>query len=474
MNTTVPSSTAPPPREGREFDAIVIGSGQGGNPLAVALAGAGWHVAMVESKHVAGTCINEGCTPTKTMVASARVAYLARRGADYGVRTGEVSVDLTRVRQRKRDIVDSFRGSSERGLEQTAGLELIMGRAELTGPDAVTVELRDGGRRVLRAGTIVINAGCRTSTPPVAGLDAVPALDSTSIMELDEVPEHLLVLGGGYVGLEFGQMFRRFGARVTIVQRGPALLAREDPDVAEAVAGIMREDGIDVLLDADATAAASAPGGRVRLDVRAGGDTRTLEGSHLLVAAGRRPNTDGLGLAAAGVEADLRGYVKVDDRLRTNVAGIYAIGDINGGPAFTHISYDDFRILRANLLEGGSATTTGRLVPYTVFIDPQLGRVGMSETEAAAAGREVRIARMPMNEVARALEVDEPRGFMKAVVDAGTGQLLGGAVLGLEGGELMAAMEVAMLGRLPYTALRDAVFAHPTLAESLNNLFATL
>ena len=459
---------------GDRFDAIVIGCGQGGNPLAVALTRAGWRTVLVERVHVGGTCINEGCTPTKTMVASARVAYLARRGADYGVGTGPVTVDMTRVRQRKRDVVASFRAGTERGLQRAEGLELLAGNATLTGPDTVVVELRDGGRRVLQAGTIVLNAGCRPSTPPVAGLGAVNALDSTSIMELDEVPEHLLVLGGGYVGLEFGQMFRRFGARVTIVQRGPALLAREDPDVAEAVAGIMREDGIDVLLDADATAAASAPGGRVRLDVRAGGDTRTLEGSHLLVAAGRRPNTDGLGLAAAGVEADLRGYVKVDDRLRTNVAGIYAIGDINGGPAFTHISYDDFRILRANLLEGGSATTTGRLVPYTVFIDPQLGRVGMSETEAAAAGREVRVAKMPMNDVARALEVDEARGFMKAVVDAGTGQLLGCAVLGIEGGELMAALQVAMMGRLPYTALREAVFAHPTLAESLNNLFASL
>jgi pyruvate/2-oxoglutarate dehydrogenase complex dihydrolipoamide dehydrogenase (E3) component len=429
---------------------------------------------MVERKHVAGTCINEGCTPTKTMVASARVAYLARRGADYGVRTGDVSVDMTRVRQRKRDIVESFRGGSERRLQQAAGLELIYGRAELTGPDTVAVELRDGGRRVLRAGTIVINAGCRPAAPPVPGLDTVPALDSTSIMELDEVPEHLLVLGGGYVGLEFGQMFRRFGARVTIVQRGPALLAREDPDVAEAVAGIMREDGIDVLLDADATGAAAGPGGGVRLEVQVGGGTRTLDGSHLLVAAGRRPNTDGLGLAAAGVESDPRGYVRVDERLRTNVPGVYAIGDVNGGPAFTHISYDDFRILRANLLEGGSATTTGRLLPYTVFIDPQLGRVGMSETEASASGRDVRVARMPMSFVARALEVDESRGFMKAVVDAGTGQVLGCAVLGIEGGELMAALQVAMMGRLPYTALRDAVFAHPTLAESLNNLFATI
>jgi len=454
------------------YDAIVIGSGQGGNPLATALANAGRRVAMIERQHVGGTCINEGCTPTKTMVASGRVAYLARRGADYGVRTGDVAVDMTRVRQRKRDIVDSFRSGGERRLAN-AHVELLMGEGELTSPDTVAVELREGGRRVLQAGTIVINAGCRPAAPPVPGLDAVPALDSTSIMELDVVPEHLLVLGGGYVGLEFAQMFRRFGARVTVVQRGPALLAREDADVAEAVAGIMREDGIEALLDAEATTAAAVPGG-VRLEVRVDGETRALEGSHLLVAAGRRPNTDGLGLEAAGVETDRRGYVRVDERLRTNVPGIYAIGDVNGGPAFTHISYDDFRILRANLLEGGGATTTGRLVPYTVFIDPQLGRVGLSEAEAAAAGRDVRVAKMPMSHVARALEVDEPRGFMKAVVDAGTGQILGCAVLGLEGGELMAALQVAMMGHLPYTALRDAVFAHPTLAESLNNLFASM
>src|SRR5437899_9171677 len=273
--------------ETSRYDAVVIGSGQGGNPLATALANAGRRVAMVERQHVGGTCINEGCTPTKTMVASGRVAYLARRGADYGVRTGDVAVDMTRVRQRKRDIVDSFRGGGERRLAN-AHVELLMGEGELTGPDTVAVDLRDGGRRVLQAGTIVINAGCRPASPPVPGLDAVPALDSTSIMELDVVPEHLLVLGGGNVGLEFGQMFRRFGARVTVVQRGPALLAREDAGVADAVAGIMREDGIEVLLDAETTAAAAAPGG-VRLEVRVGGETRALEGSHLLLAAGRRP-----------------------------------------------------------------------------------------------------------------------------------------------------------------------------------------
>jgi pyruvate/2-oxoglutarate dehydrogenase complex dihydrolipoamide dehydrogenase (E3) component len=455
-----------------QYDAIVIGSGHGGTPLAGALAQAGWRTALVEREHVAGTCINEGCTPTKTMVASARAAYLARRGADYGVRTGPVSVDMVRVRQRKRDIVTSFRGGSERRLAG-AGVELLMGAASFTGPDVVSVRLNDGAIRILRASTIVINAGARPAAPPLDGLGGVPSLDSTSIMELDAVPEHLLVLGGGYVGLEFGQMFRRFGSEVTVVQRGPALLAREDPDVAEAVVEIMREDGLEVLLDASATRV-EPDGSGVRLHVDVAGGTRAIAGSHLLVAAGRRPNSDGLNLAAAGIETDARGFVKVDERLRTNVPGVYAIGDVNGGPAFTHISYDDFRILRANLLEGGDQTTRDRLVPYTVFIDPQLGRVGISETEARASGRPFRVARMPMNYVARALEVDESRGFMKAIVDAESGQILGCAVLGLEGGELMATLQTAMLGKLPYAVLRDAVFAHPTIAESLNNLFSSL
>ena len=359
----------------------------------------------------------------------------------------------------------------------TDGLDLLMGRAVFTGPDSVSVELRDGARRSLHASTIVVNTGARPALPPLEGLDRAPTLDSTSIMELDVVPERLLVLGGGYVGLEFGQMFRRFGAGVTIVQRGPALLAREDPDVADAVAAILREDGVEVLLGARATRV--EPAGRgLRLHVEVDGVTRQLSGSHLLVAAGRRPNSDGLGLEAAGVETDARGFVRVDERLRTNVPGVYAIGDVKGGPAFTHISYDDFRILRAILLdpsgEGRGATTRGRLVPYTVFTDPQLGRVGMSETEARASGRPVRVARLPMSHVARALEVDEPRGFMKAVVDGESGQLLGCAVLGVEGGEVMAILQTAMMGRLPYPALREAVFAHPTLAESLNNLFGAL
>jgi len=452
------------------YQAIVIGSGQGGTPLSSALAAAGWRTALIEREHVGGTCINEGCTPTKTMVASGRVAYLAKRGADYGVRIEQIAIDMARVRERKRKIVESFRGGGQGRLEKTQNLDLIFGEASFVGAKSVLVGLKAGGERTLSADRIFINAGCRPSVPALDGLQQVPFLDSTSIMELDGVPERLLVLGGGYIGLEFGQLFRRLGSKVTIVQSGGQLLAREDADVAAEIAEILRQDGVEVLLNSRAQRV-SAAGSQIRLVVAAGGEARTLEGSHLLVASGRTPNSDRLNLPAAGIASDKRGFIHVNGRLETNVEGVYALGDIKGGPAFTHISYDDFRILRTNLLEGANATTEGRLVPYTVFIDPQLGRVGMTEAEARAQGRKIRVAKMPMNYVARALEVDEARGFMKAIVNADTGQILGAAVLGIEGGEVMAQLQLAMMGKLPYTVLRDAVFAHPTLAESLNNLF---
>jgi pyruvate/2-oxoglutarate dehydrogenase complex dihydrolipoamide dehydrogenase (E3) component len=452
------------------YDAIVIGAGQAGGPLSTALARAGRKTALIERVHVGGTCINEGCTPTKTMVASGRVAYLARRGADYGVETGPVTVDMRIVRKRKRDIVESFRGGSERRIKGAEGLDLLMGEARFTASHTLEVFLNDGEVRELTADTIFINVGDRPAKP--AALEHIPTLDSTSIMELDIVPEHLLVLGGGYIGLEFGQMFRRFGSQVTIIQRGAHLLSREDDDVAEAVADILREDGIDVLLKTTLLHAEQLEDGHIQLTVLTPQGERILMGSHVLAAAGRVPNSDWLNVAAAGLETDKRGYIVVNDRLETNEPGIYALGDVKGGPAFTHISYDDFRIIRTNLIEGGDASIKGRLVPYTVFIDPQLGRVGLSETEARAQGRSIKVAKMPMSYVARALEVDEPRGFMKAVVDADTGQILGCAVLGIEGGEIMSQLQIAMMGKLPYTVLRDAVFAHPTLAESLNNLFS--
>jgi pyruvate/2-oxoglutarate dehydrogenase complex dihydrolipoamide dehydrogenase (E3) component len=380
---------------------------------------------------------------------------------------------MQRVRQRKREIVDSFRNGGQKRLEKTANLDLIFGEASFTGPKSVSVRMKDGAQRALIADRIFINAGARPSVPRLEGLQDVPFLDSTSIMELDFVPEHLLVLGGGYVGLEFAQLFRRLGGRVTIVQSREQLLVGEDADVAQEVLVILKQDGIEVLLSSKAERVAKS-GAAIQLTVRAGHEMCIAQGSHLLVATGRTPNTNSLNVTAAGIATDERGFIKVNAKLETNVEGIYALGDINGGPAFTHISYDDFRILRTNLIEQGGATTDNRFVPYTLFIDPQLGRVGLTEQQARAQNKKIRVAKMPMNYVARALEVDETRGFMKAIVDVDSNQILGAAVLGIEGGEIMTMLQLAMMGRLPFTALREATFAHPTLAESLNNLFMAM
>lgn len=456
----------------RKYDAVIIGAGQGGVPLARSLAQAGWRTALVEREHVGGTCYNEGCTPTKTMIASARVAYLARRAADYGVATGGVSVDMAAVRQRKRDLVESWRAGSEGRLRATDNLDLLMAEASFVGPHTLEIRPREGDTSVVEGERIFINTGARPAVPALPGLQQVPSFTSTTIMELDQVPEHLLILGGGYIAVEFGQMFRRFGSEVTIIQRRDTLLAREDTDVAEAIATILKEDGIELVLGADAQGASAGSNGEVSLGVATASGARTLTGSHLLVATGRTPDTKALNLSAAGLEVDSHGYVPANERLETKVSGIYALGDAKGGPAFTHISYDDYRIIRTNLLEGGDATITGRLVPYTVFMDPQLGRVGLTEREAREKGLDVQVFTLPMNYVARALEVDESRGFMKAVVDRATGSIVGFAVLGIEGGELMAIIEVAMMGGVTASAPKGSIFAHPTLAESLNNLFA--
>jgi pyruvate/2-oxoglutarate dehydrogenase complex dihydrolipoamide dehydrogenase (E3) component len=461
------------------YDAIVIGTSWGGRLLPTAFAQAGRRVALIERDHLGGTCVNTGCTPTKTMVASARVAYLARRGADYGVHTGPVSVDMQAIRQRKQGIVEGAR-SGFGGLVEAAqasaqqGLDLLLGEAHFIAPKTLEVRLAVGETRQLTAPLIFLDVGLRPEPLTIPGVDRVSVLDSTSIMELDTVPEHLLIIGSGYIGLEFGQMFRRFGSRVTIVQHHPRLLTREDDDVSEGVAEILREEGITLLTDTTPLRVEPLGDGRVQLTVRSPSGERQLVGSHLLAAVGRIPNTEDLGAEAAGIQLDREGHIQVNEQLETSVPGVYALGDAKGGPGFTHITYDDFRILRTNLLEQGSASTLERLVPYTIFIDPQLGRVGMSEDEARTLGRNVRVAKIPMSAVPRALETGETRGFMKAVVDADTHQILGCAILGLEGGEIMAIMQVAMMGKLPYTALKEAIFTHPTLAEGLNSLFMTL
>ena len=478
----------------KTYDAIIIGSGQAANPLGRALATAGWKTALIEREHVGGTCVNEGCSPTKTMVASARVAHLVRRAADYGVHTGSIEVDLGKVRDRKRDIVRRFRGGNERAIERTDGLDLVMGEARFTGPNTISVRAVSGGSvsgttepvtvgdeiETMTAPNIFINTGTRPLNLPIPGLESVPYLTSTSIMELDEVPKHLIVIGGGYIGLEFGQIFHRFGSRVSVIQRSDKLLGREDADVAEEVATILSEEGMAFHFNATTTQGKQTEDGSIQLSLEVstadGEQERIIEGSHLLVAVGRQPNTDMLNLEAAGVQTDRRGNIVVNEKLETSAPGIYALGDVKGGPAFTHISYDDFRIVRANLIDKVSppSMTSNRLLPYVAFIDPQLGRVGLSEQAALDAGYKIRVAKLPMQHVARAIETDETRGFMKAIVDEDTDQILGCAILGIEGGEVMSVLQMAMMGKVPYTAIKDGVFAHPTLAESLNNLFMTI
>jgi pyruvate/2-oxoglutarate dehydrogenase complex dihydrolipoamide dehydrogenase (E3) component len=451
------------------YDVIVIGTSQGGRFLPADLAKAGKTVALVERGPLGGVCVNTGCTPTKTMVASARLAYQARRGAEFGVRTGAVSVDLAAVRERKRFMVAGARENYASRLAQD-GLDLIEGEAHFTGPRDVEVSLTGGGTRQISAESIVIDAGTRTRPLQIPGAGDVPLLDSTSIMELDELPSHLIILGGGYIALEFGQMFRRFGSEVTIIQHSPRLMMIEDDDVSDAVAAIMRDDGITVLTSATPTHVEPTAGG-LRLTVRTEDGEQKFEGSHLLSAIGRVPNTEALTPAAGGIRLGDRGFIEVDEYLETSAPGVYAMGDIRGGPAFTHSSYDDYRVMRANLIGPDKVSTRDRLIPYAVFIDPQLGRVGLTEREARRQGRETRVAKLPMSGVIRALETGETRGFMKALIDADNGRILGCAILGSEGGEIMTMIQVAMLGKLTYRDMADAIFTHPLFAEGLNGLF---
>ena len=456
------------------YDAIVIGSSRGGRLLPIAFAKAGRKVALIERGHIGGTCINVGCTPTKTMVASARIASQARRGTEYGIHTGPISVDLQAIHQRKQGIVEGARSASESRIKETQGLDLLIGEAHFIAPKTLEVHLKSGETQQITAPMIFIDTGDRPKQLTIKGVESVSVLNSTTIMELDTVPEHLLIIGGGYIALEFGQMFRRFGSQVTIIHRSPRLLMSEDEDVSDEIAKILREDGITVLTGTTPQQVEQFSDGRIQLTVRTPQGEQQLTGSHLLAAVGRIPNTEDLTPAAAGIQLDKQGYIQVNGQLETNVPGIYALGDVKGGPAFTHIAYDDFRILRTNLLEHGNASTQDRLVPYTIFIDPQLGRVGLSENEARKQGRNIRVAKLPMNSVPRALETGETRGFMKAIVDADTQQILGCTILGVEGGEIMTIIQVAMMGKLPYTALKEGTFTHPTLAEGLNYLFMTL
>ncbi len=457
----------------QKYDAIVIGTGQGGVPLAFELAGRGQKVAVLEERHVGGSCVNYGCTPTKTMLASARVAHLAKRGGDFGVQIPSVDIDLRRIRDRKRAVVKQWQRGGEKGLKDADNIDLIFAHGEFTAPHELSCEKQDGTRLELTADMIFINTGARMRIPSVEGLNELDTLSAETIMELAQVPEHLLIIGGGYIGVEFGQMFRRFGADVTIVQKQDQLLPREDDDVAKELFSIFQDEGIGILLNTTPRHVRKSGQG-IEMIVETPGGEQSLDGSHLLLAAGRVPNTASLGLEKSGIETDSRGFIRVNDHLETSVDGIYALGDVKMGPAFTHISYDDFRVIRDHLYGSGIRTMQDRPVPYTVFTDPQLGRVGLSEKQAQKEGRSVKVVKFPMSSVARAIETDETRGSIKVLLEPETHKILGVAVLGVEGGEMMSLIQVAMMNDMTGDQLRDTVFAHPLFAESLNNVFAQL
>jgi pyruvate/2-oxoglutarate dehydrogenase complex dihydrolipoamide dehydrogenase (E3) component len=447
-----------------KYQAIVIGSGQAGNPLAYRLADFGWSVALIEEKNLGGTCINVGCTPTKTMVHRAQVAHYARNAARWGVNTSNVSVDLAKIVAQKEEVVLSFRGGQQKQVDKRANLRLHRGHARFVGPHQLKV-----GDDLLESEKIFINTGGRPNIPTIPGLDTVSYLTNESVMQLTVLPEHLLILGGGYIGLEFGQMFRRYGSRVTVLHTGRQIVPREDPEIAAELQKALEFEGVRFLLNTVTTRVENKSGSVILFCEGPAGSAR-LTGSHLLVATGRDPNTDDLGLDKAGIETDKRGFIDVNGRLETNVPGVWALGDCKGGPAFTHISYNDFQIVYGNLVEGKNLTIEHRPVPYCVFTDPQLGGVGMTEKEARAMSYKLKIGKCPMTYVARAIERGETAGLMKLVVDASNDRILGASILASEGGELVQILGTLMLANQPYTLLKGAVYIHPTLAEGFFSL----
>ena len=452
------------------FDALVLGSGEGGKYLAWHLARSGRRVAVIERRLVGGSCPNTNCLPSKNEIWSAKVADLARRGGTFGTRTGPVAVDMAQVRQRKRDMVAGL-VAMHLELYEASGATLVMGEGRFVAPRTIEVSLNDGGTRLMAGDQVFLNIGTHAAMPPIPGLAAADPLTNVEALELDVVPEHLLVLGGGYVGLELAQAYRRFGSCVTIIEHGPQLAGREDPDIAEEVRRFLTAEGIDVLLAATALRVQGRSGEAVSVTLQTDRGERTLDGTHVLVAAGRRPNTEGIGLDLAGVERDAHGYIAVDERLATSAPGTWAIGECAGSPQFTHVSFDDFRVIRDNLA-GIDRTTRGRLVPYCMFTDPPLGRVGLSEAEAQRQGLAVRVARLPMVMILRTRTLGETTGFVKVLVAADDDRILGFAMIGPEAGEVMTVVQTAMLAGMPYTGLRDAIIAHPTMAEGLGALFS--
>ncbi|SNC68243.1 dihydrolipoamide dehydrogenase [Hymenobacter gelipurpurascens] len=456
------------------YDALIIGSGQAGNPLATALAKAGRKVALVEKYLLGGSCINYGCSPVKAMLASAERMHQVATSQEYGVLSEPPAVDFKAVVARKDTIIQEMRDGVRKNLtKEDSGITVLMGHATFTGPKSVRVTALDGSTQDIKAPLIFINTGTSSAIPPIEGLAETHFLTNKSILELQELPEHLLILGGGYIGLEFAQMFRRFGSRVTIIEHAKNLLEREDDDVCEAMQQQLGADGVEFVLGAEVRRVSHNPEGEYTLTAHTAEGERRLRGSHLLVAVGRQPNTDDLGLEAAGIETNEKGYILVNERLQTNVRGVYALGDVHPGPQFTHLAYDDYRVVRDNILHRKRRSAKDRPLPYVVFTQPQLGRIGLSENQAREQGLDYRVATMPVQYVGRARETGNKEGFMKVLVDE-RNHIIGATIFSEQGGEIMAMIQLAMAGKLTCDQLQNMVFAHPTWAESLNNLFAKL
>lgn len=459
----------------QHYDDIIIGGGKAGKTLAPALVADGRKTALVERSlnMIGGGCINIACIPTKTMVASANVANTVRNSAAYGVKANTPIVDLAEVIKRKRTVVQSAREMNLHNLETALDNNLIVGTARFVAPKTIQVTTVEGNNRLLTAERLFINTGTRPLIPSIPGLTEVEFLTSESIMELEHLPEHLIVLGSGYISLEFAQMFRRFGSRVTVIGQSEQILSQQDPDIAIAVQTLLEQDGIEFLLKAKVLRVDRTANETI-LQIQVGDREITLQGSHLLIAVGRAPNTDSLNLAAAGVATDTRGFIQVNDRLETNIPGIWALGDINGGPQYTHISLDDYRIIKANLIDGGNRSTRDRLVPSCLFIDPELAHVGLTETEAQQQGYAIRVAKVDASAVPRAKTLGQTDGLLKAMVDSETGRILGCSLLCHEAGEVISTVQMVMQAQMPYTVLRDGILTHPTMTEGLNILFSKL
>jgi pyruvate/2-oxoglutarate dehydrogenase complex dihydrolipoamide dehydrogenase (E3) component len=473
MNRTETSPSAQPlnASQSEEYDLVILGGGTGSTIAAWTFAGEGKRVAVVDRKYVGGSCPNIACLPSKNIIHSAKVASYFRRSKEFGITCDAFAIDMAGVRERKRKMV---RGLNEMYMEnyRNTGAEFIMGTGRFVAPRTVEVTLADGTRRQLRGANVIVSTGTRAAIETIPGLLEAEPLTHVEALELDEIPEHLLVIGGGYVGAEMAQAIVRFGSNVTMIDRGRRLMSREDPDICEGLRSVLAEEGIDILLNARVKSVSGKSGDSVSVVVEQDGMEKLLKGSHLLVATGRNPNTEGLGLELTGVELTERGYIKVNERLQTTAPGVWAIGEVAGSPQFTHISIDDFRVVHANLT-GGNRVTTGRQVPYCLFTDPELARIGLSETEAEAQGITYRLFKVPMEANLRAHTLSETRGFVKALVETDSDRILGFTAFGVGAGEIMSAVQIAIVAGLPYTALRDAILAHPTLVEGLISLFSS-